>query len=203
MQSPKSASSMKRPAHDNGEVGRRKMLQKRVGAVFLLLCVFSLQGEAQQNAAAAPILEARDISQGCCSGQYDRTYLRVFGDGTVEWEAFDEHGKVFVAHHETLSKKKLRAIQWAIDSMKGLKDFYVGKGAENNIDDDYRFAITGRRGVKIYKTEIGFGLPVSEENYSGQPSPLRTVVCNIAETRSELAHEKADLEFCKKYYVGW
>jgi hypothetical protein len=150
------------------------MRQKGAGAIFLLLCIFALPGEAQRNARAAPILDVRDISQGCRSGRYDRTYLRVFGDGRVEWEAFDEHEKAFIVRQETLSNKKLNAIQWSIDTMKGLKDCYVGKGAENNIDDGYRFAITGRRGDKTYKTEIGFGLAVSGENYSGQHTKRQT-----------------------------
>src|SRR5579864_1941253 len=66
------------------------MGQRRAGAIFLSLCIFAQPGKAQRNADAAPILDVRDISQRCCSGQFDRTYLRVFGDGRVEWEAFDE-----------------------------------------------------------------------------------------------------------------
>jgi hypothetical protein len=89
--------------------------------------MFALQGEAQHKADAEPILDARETSQGCCERRYNRTYLRVFADGTVEWEAFDEQKQAFIAHQGTLSKKKLKSIQWAIDSMKGLKEFYVGK----------------------------------------------------------------------------
>src|SRR5215469_3265184 len=108
------------------------------GAIFLSLCVFALRGQAQHKADDEPILEARDSSGGCCSLRYDRTYLRVFADGRVEWEVFDEQAKpslvegtnvwtAFIAHKETLSKKKLKSIQWAIENMKGLKEFYVGK----------------------------------------------------------------------------
>ncbi len=42
------------------------MRQTTAGTTFLLLCIFPLSGRAQQKADAEPILEARDISQGCC-----------------------------------------------------------------------------------------------------------------------------------------
>jgi len=179
------------------------MRQKGAGAILLLLCVFGLPCEAQRNADPAAILDARDISEGCCDSHYNRTYLRVFADGKVEWDALDPLTNKSVGHQGTLSKKKVKAIQWAIDNMKGLDKRYDGKAGENNIDSWYRFAITGKQLNKTYHTDIVFGLPVSGKNYSGLPDRVRTVVCNIAVTRSELANEKADLEFCRKYYVGW
>ena len=158
---------------------------------------------AQQATSSSSILDARDISEGCCDSHYNRTYLRVFADGRAEWEAFDEQEKAFIVHQGILPKKKLKAIQWAVDNMRGLEKRYDGKAGENNIDSWYRFAITGKREDKTYHTDIIFGLPVTGKNYSGLPGSLRTVVCNFAMTRSELANETADLEFCRKYYVGW
>ena len=98
----------------------------------------------------------------------------------------------------------MRAIQFAVDNMKGLGDFYKGKSAEGNIDSEYNFAITARKKDKIHQMEIFFGLPVDTGNYSKLPPAVCSVACNVTVTRSQLTHEKIDdLEFCRKYNVGW
>ena len=97
----------------------------------------------------------------------------------------------------------MKAVKWAIENMKGLRNSYTGKYAEGNIDSFYSFQITGHAKDKTYQTDVFFGLDVDGENYSELPNPLRNVACNISVTRSRLTHEEADLDFCRKYYVGW
>lgn len=86
---------------------------------------------------------------------------------------------------------------------EGLEKCYIAKAAERNIDSEYTFEITGRKKDKTYRTDIFFGLWVDGENYSKLPIPLRDVACNVSITRSQLTSEKADLQFYRKYYVGW
>jgi hypothetical protein len=150
-----------------------------------------------------PILEAREVSGGCCQADSDTTILRVFSDGKVEWDEFDDAKHSYVARQGVLSNKQMRAIQWAIDNMKGLRDFYRGKNTEGNIDSNDSFTILARKKGKTYRTEIFFGLPVDVDNYSKLPASVRSVACNVTVTRSQLTHEKIDdLEFCRKYSVG-
>ena len=169
----------------------------------LLAIAVTLPMTAQLKDSDSPILEARDISGGCCQLSRDTTYLRVFPDGKAEWDEFNEAKKSYVAHQAVLSKKQMRAVKWAIDNMKDLLGSYTGKSAEGNIDSFYSFAITARKNDKTYRTEIFFGLPVDADNYSKLPTPLRNVACNVSVTRGQLTNEKPDLEFCRKYYVGW
>jgi hypothetical protein len=169
----------------------------------LLAIAVTLPMTAQLKDRDSPILEARDISGGCCQPSRDTNYLRVFSDGKVEWEEFDYAKKSYVAHQAVLSKKQMRAIKWAVDNMKDLAGSYTGQYAKGNIDSFYSFAITGRKNDKTYRTDIFFGLSVDGDNYSELPTPLRNVACNVSITRSQLTNEKADLEFCRKYYVGW
>ena len=153
----------------------------------------------------SPILEAREISGGCCQPNRNSTYLRVFSDGKVEWDEFDDAKKDYVTHHAVLSKKQMRAVQWALDNMKGLASHYTAKEAEGNIDSEYNFTVMGRRKDKTYRTEIFVGLSVDADNYSQLPAPLRTVACSVAIMRNQLTNEKADFDlgFCRKYYAGW
>ena len=169
----------------------------------LLVIAVTLPMTAQLKDRDSPILEARDFSGGCCQPNRDTTYLRVFPDGKVEWDEFDEAEKSYVAHQAVLSKKQMRAIKWAIDNMKDLASSYTGQYAKGNIDSFYSFAIIGRKNDKTYRTDIFFGLSVDGDNYSKLPTPLRNVACNVSVTRSQLTNEKADLDFCRKYYVGW
>lgn len=179
---------------------------KRIDAVALsvLLCIaITLPMIGQVKDSDSPILEAREISGGCCQPNRDTTYLRVFSDGKVEWDEFNSANKSYVVHRAVLSKKQIRAVRWAVDNMKGLASYYTAKDAEGNIDSEYTFTIMGRKKDRTYRTEVFFGLPVDAENYSKLPTPLRTVACSVSVTRSQLTNEKADLEFCRKYYVGW
>ena len=72
----------------------------------LLVIAVTLPMTAQLKDRDSPILEARDFSGGCCQPNRDTTYLRVFPDGKVEWEEFDEAEKSYVAHQAVLSKKQ-------------------------------------------------------------------------------------------------
>ncbi len=157
----------------------------------------------QESKVTAPILEARDIAGGCCDIHHDRTYLRVFADGRVEWDEIDFKTQRSVPHQSILSKKQLNAVRWAVDNLKGLDKIYTANYAQGNIDSMFSFRITASGSGRDYHTDISFGLPVSAENYAALPTRVRTVVCNIAIPRSQLAGEKTDLTFCKKYYVGW
>lgn len=168
---------------------------------FLVVLLPLVRGQAKES--GAPILEAREISGGCCQPSYDHTYLRVFPNGRAEWEQYDPAKNRYVLHHAVLSRKQLRAVDWAIASMKNLAKSYTAESAKGNIDSFYSFAITGSEKGKTYQTEIFFGLPVDAENYSELRVPVRTLACNVSVVRTRLANEEADLEFCKKYYVGW
>lgn len=174
-----------------------------VAASVLLTVVSVLPVTGWTQDTDSPILEARDISGGCCQPNYDSTYLRVFSDGKVEWDEFDSATRSYVPHKAVLSKKQMKAVQWAILNMKGLASFYTGAYAKGNIDSQYSFAITGRKNGNIYHIDIFFGLDVDADNYSDLPARVRSVACNVAVTRSQLTNEKVDLDFCRKYYVGW
>ena len=121
----------------------------------------------------------------------------------VVWDEFDNATKSYVPHQSLLSKKQMKSIKWAIGNMQRLANSYTGKYAVGNIDSYRSFQITGRDKGKTYQTDVFFGLSVDSENYSELPLSLRNVACNVSVTRSRLAHEEADLEFCRKYYVGW
>jgi hypothetical protein len=183
---------------------RTKMRRTNAFAWSVLLVVaIRLPLMGQPKDGDSPILEAREISGGCCQRSSDTTFLRVFSNGHVEWDEVDDPNKPYVRHQGMLSKKQMRAIQRAIDNMKGLRDFYKGKSAEGNIDSEYTFAITARKNDKTHQTEILFGLPVDSDNYSKLPRAVRSVACNVTVTRDQLTHEKMDdPEFCKRYYAG-
>ena len=170
-------------------------------AAFLVMALPLVRGQAKES--GSPILEAREISGGCCQPSHDSTYLRVFPNGRAEWDQYDPAKKLYVPHHAVLSRKQLRAVKWAIESMRNLAKSYTGEYAKGNIDSFYSFAITGSEKDRTYQTEIFFGLPVDAENYSELRVPVRTLACNVSVVRTRLANEEADLEFCKMYYVGW
>jgi hypothetical protein len=178
----------------------RKLCVSMVLSAFVLVLPFTMG--AQQSKVPKPLLDARYIQSGCCSRNSDFTYLRVFADGKVEWDEEDLKTHSFVAHQGALSGKQLNAVQWAIDRMKGLAKNYTANGAKRNIDDMLSFAITAREGGRDYHTEIFFGLPVDAENYSELRTPVRAVACTLTILRSDLSHEKMDLTFCRKYFVG-
>ncbi|HXT87484.1 MAG TPA: hypothetical protein VN745_10710 [Verrucomicrobiae bacterium] len=174
-----------------------------VASAVLVSAICMLASGAQRKPVEMPILEARDISAGCCDTHFNLTYLRVFADGKVEWQQFEGENRIVASHHGRLPARKLKAVERAVDSMKGLKEFYAGKSAENNIDSWFHLDITGRRRNKTYHTDIAFAFPVNGKNYADLPDIVRTVACNVAVTRSELAKEKMDVEMCRRYYVGW
>ncbi len=183
-----------------------KQRTRKLGVVALrvvLMMALAPSTRAQPEDGRSPILEAREVSGGCCQPSRDTTYLRVFSDGRAEWDVYDEKQKSYVTHQTLVSKKQMRAVKWAIRNMKGLGKSYTGKYAAGNIDSYYSFQITTYDRGKTYETDVFFGLEVDSENYSELPVSLRTVACNVAITRSRLAHEEADLNFCRKYYVGW
>jgi hypothetical protein len=186
----------------------QKPRMRRCGAEafsMVLVIALALPMIGQLKDSDSPILEAREISGGCCQSDRNTTYLRVFSDGKAEWDEFDYAKKSYVAHQAVLSKKQMRAIQWAVDNMKGLASFYSGKYAKGNIDSEYTFSIMGRKKDTNYRTEIFFGLAVDAENYSELPARVRAVACNVSVTRGQLTNETTDFdsEFCRKYYVGW
>jgi hypothetical protein len=117
---------------------------KRFNAVVLsvlLAIAVTLPMTAQLKDSDSPILEARDISGGCCQPSRDTTYLRVFPDGKAEWDEFNEAKKSYVAHQAVLSKKQMRAVKWAIDNMKDCQAPTQENPPRENIDSFYSFAI--------------------------------------------------------------
>jgi len=186
----------------------QKPRMRRCGSMALsmvLVIAFAPPMIGQLKGSDSPILEAREISGGCCQSNRNTTYLRVFSDGKAEWDEFDNSTKSYSAHQTVLSKKQMRAIRWAVDNMKGLASFYSGRYAKGNIDSEYTFSIMGSKKGTNYQTEIFFGLAVDAENYSELPVPVRTVACNVSVTKGQLTNDTTDfdLEFCRKYYVGW
>lgn len=85
----------------------------------LLVIAVALPMTGQLKDSDSPILEARDIEGGCCQPHHDTTYLRVFSDGKAKWDEFDYARTSYVAHQAVLSKRQMRAVEWAIDKMKG------------------------------------------------------------------------------------
>lgn len=179
----------------------KKLCVPLVLSGFVLVLPFMRR--AQKTSVPKPILEARDIQSGCCDTHHDLTYLRVFADGKVEWDEIDLKTQRPVAHQSALSRKQLKSVRWAIDSMKESAKSYTANRAKANIDSELSFVISASEGGRDYHMEIFFGLPVDAENYSELPTPVRTVACNVAILRSDLLGEKMDLTFCRKYYVGW
>ncbi|MGE5205205.1 MAG: hypothetical protein ACM3PW_06290 [Chlamydiota bacterium] len=171
------------------------------GAFLFITVVSTVTG--QRKDIPSVVLEARETSAGCCQPSYDRTYIRVFSDNSAEWDEFDDTTKSYVPRKAVLSKKELSVVKWVVENMKGMTESYTAESAKGNIDSSYSFEITGRDKGRAFHTEIFFGLPVDAENYSHLSVRVRNVACNISVMRSRLAHEKADLQFCKKYYVGW
>jgi len=187
-------------------------------SVFASLLFLALPARAQSTASPAqhvavqstsmplPILEAIDHADGCCEAHINMAHLRVFADGRIEWdEKFAVNGKwQFPRKTSTATKKELKAVRWAVNSMSGLASIYSTPAAENNIDNDDWIEITGRSAKKTRNVTVAFGSSIDEANYASAPPGLKTLVCTIAIIRNSRTHEdSADLAWCSKYYVGY